>query len=122
MFKKRYFYLKIFTDKLELTDLSSGQVISTPPGTKFSSSRSVIGNVGEIMKLARELVSEMAPGSRLFSAERRMLVQQMEDLEGGPSQIEERALRDIGEMAGVGYVILKVASKELSMEEARKLL
>lgn len=120
MFKKKYVYLKIFRDKVVATNLTTGESISSPPGTSFSSARSVLGNIGTLLKLCRPMVKELVPSEGWHGL--RVLIQQMEDLEGGPSQIEERALMDIAEQAGGKFVVLRFGEKELSADEARNLL
>ncbi|RYY52407.1 MAG: hypothetical protein EOO09_21515 [Chitinophagaceae bacterium] len=123
MFKKKYVYLRIFRDKVTVTNLDTGESISSSPDIKFSSPRSVLGNVGMLLSICPAMVKSLFPLPAWYGWHGlRMLIQQMEDLEGGASQIEERALRDIAEHSGGKHVILRFSSQELSAEGAKKLL
>ncbi len=53
-----------------------------------------------------------------FFISKRMLIQQTEKLDGGLSDIEKRALRDIAEQSGTNYVIVLDHPNTLSNEEA----
>lgn len=115
IFKKIPVYVKIYNNKIEATNLANGNTVSLHATKKFSSSRIVIADFNSIEILLRSAFQELglARKPRL-----KALMQIMEKVEGGLTELEKRGLRDLGEQAGAMEVYILEHNRKLSVEEA----
>jgi len=97
-------YIKIKHNSVEVTNLKTGETVQRTALTSFSTVRIVIGNFGKAEETIRSALEEMDPPMKFlglyFSRSYKILIQQLEGMEGGLSDIEIRALRDLGEQSG----------------------
>jgi actin-like ATPase involved in cell morphogenesis len=121
MFKLKSIYIKIKRNHVEVTDLSSGETVSKQAIQPFSSIRNVVSSFKPANETIQSALEELGTTSSFFF-KMNILIQQMEGLEGGLSDIEKRALRDLAEMAGANKVFILEKSEPVSTEIALDLL
>ena len=99
-------YLRIFTNRMELTRLDEqGDAVTLE--RSFSSVRMLIHDYEAAENAAQEAIGQLFAGHpKLKPKSISIMVQPMELLEGGLSGLEERALLEIGYGAGANTVIL----------------
>lgn len=117
LFKTDYLYVKVSTNAVEITNLATGETISRKAIEDFSTTRVVVANFNNITNLIISMLRELGISTSFFST-KKILIQQMEKQDGGLSDIEKRALRDVAEQAGARFVILIDHPNKLSTEEA----
>jgi actin-like ATPase involved in cell morphogenesis len=118
LFKRIPVYIKISTNQIEVTNLDSGKTLVERAAEPFSSQRMVLAKFNEAELLVRKLVKELISNRSWFPPQLKVIVQQMEKLEGGLAEIEKRAMRDLAEQAGASIVIIVDHDRKLSDQEA----
>jgi hypothetical protein len=106
IFKRVPVYIKLFENGVEIINLETGEVISRKSTEPFSTKRFIIADFNKANELIRSVLNDLLPRKSIFPRQTKILIQQVETVEGGLSEIEKRALRDLGEMAGGTPVIL----------------
>ena len=86
----------------------------------FSTNRQLIGQFELAEKLLKRAVKEISKGS-IFARSPEVLIQPLELIEEGLSQVEERALKEVAIGAGASRVVVWVGH-ELSDSEVREKL
>lgn len=115
MFKTYKIYIRVKRDQVTVIDLVSGTQVTRDAETPFSSVRNVIGKFNPANETILAALGDLGiRRSGRISA----IIQQMEGTEGGLSDIEKRALRDLAEMAGATKVYLEEGERALTMDEA----
>ncbi|MET0393812.1 MAG: hypothetical protein ABW019_11760 [Chitinophagaceae bacterium] len=117
MFKSTRLYIKLRHDTVEITNLETGQTVTQQATLPFSSAGQVVGNFQHVEKAIAAVLRELGT-TRSFWRSLKVLVQQQEGSEGGLSDIEKRALRDLGELTGARKVYLVEDERPLSVAEA----
>lgn len=117
IFNKVYLYVKISTNQIELTNLSTGESLTRKATENFSTNRIVLASFIKIETLIQSMLKELKVPTSIFTR-KEMLIQQTEKVDGGLADIEKRALREIGEQSGALYVIIVEHATKLSIEEA----
>lgn len=120
MFKTYQIYIKIRRDQIEATDLISGKTISKRALKPFSSTRNIVSNFNNANETIKSVLLELGLRRSFFRV--KILMHQLEGLEGGLSEIEKRALRDLAEMAGANKVQILEQSETISIELALEYL
>jgi hypothetical protein len=120
MFKSSKVYIQIFRDKVKLINLKTGEQLNRAAEHPFSTERQVVSNFNHADNTIRAALKEMGIGGSFSRL--KVVIQQMEGLEGGLSQVEQRGLRDLAEIAGANKVYLVEHGKELSLKEAFELI
>lgn len=118
MFKPRLIYLKIRRDHVEVTDLKNYETVSKRALQPFSSIRNVVSNFNNAYDTIELALKELGVRRKFFHPSLKILIHQLEGLEGGLSDIEKRALRDLAENAGAEKVIILEQSQTISVEQA----
>ena len=103
---------------LNLVEEPEGETISRESAERFSTQRFIIADFNIADALIRNIINDLLPKKGIFPRQTKILIQQVESVEGGLSEIEKRALRDLGEMAGGTTVILIEHFRTLSNAEA----
>lgn len=106
IFKRTPIYIKLFKNRIEIVNLDTGETISRESIEPFSTQRFIIADFNKADALIRNIINDILPRKSIFPRQTKILIQQVESVEGGLSEIEKRALRDLGEMAGGTPVIL----------------
>jgi MreB/Mbl protein len=118
IFRKIPVYIKVYNDKIEATDLVTENTISLLATSKFSTIRIVIADFNNAETLLRQAFYELGLSRKYFSPRLKVLMQIMEKLEGGLSDLERRGLRDLAEQAGAIEVYILEHHRKLSTQEA----
>lgn len=118
MFRTNKIYIKIRRDHIEATDLISGQTISKHATRPFSGIRNIVSNFNNANETIEAALSELGLRRSFFPPRLKILMHQLEGLEGGLSDIEKRALRDLAEIAGANKVEILEQSTPASNELA----
>ncbi|MEJ8819909.1 hypothetical protein [Lacibacter sp. H407] len=118
MFKVKSIYIKIKRNHVEVTDLNTGETVSKQAIQPFSSTRNIISSFNPANETIQSALKELGLTGRFFLSKMNILIQQLEGLEGGLSDIEKRALRDLAEMAGANKVCILEQSEPLSIDIA----
>jgi len=118
MFKTGRIYIKLWRNHVEISNLETGETITKPALNSFSSVRNVVGNFNYANEAIKSVLNELRLKPTFLGAGLNIIIQQLEGIEGGLSDIEKRALRDLGEMAGGRKVFIIEHSQRLSMDEA----
>jgi hypothetical protein len=111
-------YIKLYTDKVEITGLDTGTSISRVASDKFSNPRLVVASFYNAEQLIRSVLRELLETKSFLQPSLSIVMQQMEKLEGGLSDIERRALLDLGEQIGGRSVKVVEEAKELTYAQA----
>lgn len=111
-------HLKIYPDRLELTNIKTGETHSGTPAEPFSTSRILLSRFGPAETLGRQLVKDL----KLRHRRMKMLVQPMRIADDGLAEIEKRAMRDLAEQMGARQVYIITEEVLLTMEEILKIL
>lgn len=118
MFKTIPVYIKLMRDKVEVTNLTSGETATQSASEGFSSSRNVVDKFDEAADTIKLAFRELGIGGGLFPSPLKILIQQLEGVDGGLSDIEKRALRDLAEQVGGRKVYITDHHHRLGNEEA----
>lgn len=118
MFRSIPIYFKIYADKIEITNLGTGESLSKRALKKFSSSRMLIADYDSAEELSRSILKELGLSKRSL----KILIQQMKIFEGGLCGSEKRILHDLGKQIGGDSVTIITNDKVLSSEEAIEIL
>lgn len=122
MFKVKSIYIKIKRNHVEVTDLDTGETVSQQAVQPFSSVRNVVSSFNPANETIQSALEKLGLKGRSFLAKMNILIQQLEGLEGGLSDIEKRALRDLAEMAGANKVYILEQSELVSTQIALEML
>ena len=114
MFRPVRVYIKLMKDKVEITNLETSETVSVQAVRSFSSIRNIISNFSNAKNTIQAALNELGIKHSLLGPNLKVLIQQLEGTEGGLSDIERRALRDIGEMVGGRKVFIIEHSTLLS--------
>ena len=118
MFKSLRIYIKIRRNNIEVTNLETGASSSKSAVNSFSSIRNVVSNFNNAGETVNATLDDLGIGQTFFSRPLTVLIQQLEGTEGGLSDIEKRALRDLAEMAGGRKVFICEDSRPLTIADA----
>lgn len=122
LFKRIPVYARISMNRMELTRLDTLDTAGAAATVPFSNPRLVVAWFDPAYNLMRMLIKQLGLGRNVFPIGLKMVIQQTEALEGGLSDVEARALRDLGEQAGAAEVFVVEHIRTLSAEEALALL
>lgn len=118
LFKKKLLYIKVYKNKIEVTNLENGHTVSKNSLEKFSTDRIIVAKFNIAESLIREIIVELNLKKGIFSPQLNILIQQMERFEDGLSDIEARGYRDICEQAGATEIHLVDHNQKLSIRQA----
>lgn len=122
MFKPLPVHIIIRRNFIQAINLETGSMSSKKAEINFSSIRNVVSNFNNAENTIKSCLKELGIRTGLFSRPLSVLMQQTEGTEGGLSDIERRALRDLGEMAGGKRVAISEDIKQFSVDEALAVL
>ncbi len=119
-FKKQTIYIRLFENKVELRYLSKNQTITRIAENKFSNERLLIASFNNAEALIREILTEIQ-GKRLLTPLLVVLLQPMEKIEGGISEVEKRVFQDLAMQVGGKYYFLHETPELLSDSQVREI-
>ena len=118
LFKHIPVYIKISRNKIEVTNLHTGETLYRTASPAFSTDRLVMAHFNYAESLIRSTLKEMNFSKSLFPPVLKMLIQQVEPVEEGLTEIEKRAYRDLAEQAGAVKAYLVEHFRPLSDHDA----
>ena len=110
-------YVRISSNCLRLKHLESGKATEIRASPSFTTQRLLVGQFQAAQKALRSGIRELIGGGWI-AVKPRMLMQPLERIEGGLSEVEERVLRELAIGAGARRVVVWVGH-ELSDSEVR---
>jgi actin-like ATPase involved in cell morphogenesis len=116
MFKSPKVYLQLRRNAVTAVNLETGERVTRPAIRPFSTQRVVLASFDPAKEAISTAIGELQLKKSLFGI--KVVIQQLEGAEGGLSDIEKRALRDIAEMTGGKKVFIFEGETELSIAEA----
>ncbi|SNR14715.1 hypothetical protein [Tenacibaculum jejuense] len=116
MFKKKYLYIKLYVNKIDICFLNTGKCKSSEDN--YSDSRILFADYEKAENLMRKIIMELFPNKWLLPSFH-VLIQQLERIDEGISTVEKRAIIDsCRHGANAKSVELIVSEIELSTSEA----
>lgn len=116
MFKKHRLYIQISRNRITATNLDTGHEVSRLATTPFSTQRVVLARFDPANETILDAIRELRLKTSFATIS--IVIQQIEGAEGGLSDIEKRALRDLAEMAGAKKVFIAEVENPLSTADA----
>ena len=113
-------YIRVRKNRFIVRRLGSPAEAAFDAQPPFTTARLLIGQFQAAESTLKKAVKEMSKGG-LFAAAPPVLIQPLELIEGGLSEIEERVLREVAMGAGASRVVVWVGH-ELTDAEAREKL
>ena len=119
-FKKETVYIRLFENKVELRHLEKDQNITRTTQDKFSNERLLVATVSVAIEFIKEILFEIK-GDELIKPRLVVLIQPMEKVEDGISEVEKMILRDLIEQIGGNYAFIQETKEKLSDNDIRKI-
>ncbi|WP_052480826.1 hypothetical protein [Gilvimarinus agarilyticus] len=114
-------YIKVKNNQFEAKCLSSSsRWESARPAKPFSTERLLVGTFSAAEPALKSLVKKVTPRG-IIKKSPRVIIQPLEYLEGGLSEVEERVLKELALSAGAFKVVLHTG-EELTDADASTLL
>ena len=110
-------YVRLKANHMHVRNVRTQQEAELLADPGFSHPRTVLGNFSVAEPLLRQLVTQVAIG-RVLRLAPQILLHPQEKLDGGLTQIEERALQELALAAGAGVVKIWLGA-ELADPEVR---
>ncbi|HWJ30124.1 MAG TPA: hypothetical protein VNS32_26545 [Flavisolibacter sp.] len=120
MFSSDKVYIQIFRNKITVVDLKTGNQVIRNAAEAFSSVRQVLNNFNTADQTIRSALKDLGMKKRFSGL--KIVIQQMEGAEGGLSDIEKRAMRDLAETAGANKVYLVEHERPITTSEAIEII
>ena len=105
---KAVLYVQIRPDRFIVRNTADGRSVERTSASAFSHPRSLIGNFTIAQALLKTMVSEVIKGTFAFKTD--ILVHPLERVDGGLTQIEERALYELAKGSGASRAKVWVGS------------
>jgi hypothetical protein len=118
LFKTLPIYIKSSKNKVDITNLETVESASKTAEEECSSIRNIGSDFNNANKTICSALRELGVRNSFWTRRLKILIQQLEGTEGGLSDIENRALRDLAEMTGGRSVYIVEHSNLLTISEA----
>ncbi len=113
-------YVRVRRNKFRVRNIELEAETTFDAQPPFTTARLLIGEFLAAENLLKRAVKETSKGG-IFAAAPQVLIQPLEMIEGGLSEVEERVLREVAKGAGASKVVVWVGH-ELSDAEVREKL
>src|SRR5690349_22058283 len=120
MFKTQKVYIQIRRNQITVINLTTGEETSRLAIRPFSTQRVVLASFDPANETVLAAIHDL--GLKTTFSSLKVVIQQLEGAEGGLSDIEKRALRDLAEMAGARKVYIVEGEQKLSIAEALSII
>ena len=110
-------YVQVRVDRMWVKNIAKGTTAERAANPPFSHQRSLVGDFTVAQALLKTLVKEVQQGL-VFNTQ--ILIHPLERVDGGLSQIEDRALRELGIGAGATRVAVWIGDTLTDSEVAEK--
>lgn len=114
-----YVYVKVGANTFHLSHLRSNEELTVFATEPFTTTRLLVGNFTNAEKLLAKSLKQLYK-NKWFSPSPFIVIQPLEMVEGGLSEVEERAIHELAASAGASRVVVWVGH-ELSNEEVHNL-
>src|SRR5687767_5007389 len=104
MFKSPKVYIQIKRNQVTVVNLETGEEVTRLAIRRFSTQRVVLASFDPANETILAAIRDLRLKTTFLAL--KVVIQQLEGAEGGLSDIEKRALRDIAEMAGAKKVCI----------------
>jgi MreB/Mbl protein len=94
-----FIYVKIYKNKMTVRHINSNKEMTESTDIPFTTQRLLVGDFTVAEQFLKQLVKKVAPTGWLAPSPK-ILIQPLEMIEGGLSQIEERALLELAAQVG----------------------
>lgn len=118
IFKRLPVYIKIYANKIEITNLKTDHTVSRSSLKDFSSTRLLVAEFNIAETLIGDILKEMGIKNKTF----KIIIQQIDSFEKELFETEKRILRDLAEQAGGAEIYLVNRKKVMSKEEVNDFL
>ncbi|MCB1985268.1 MAG: hypothetical protein H6936_15675 [Burkholderiales bacterium] len=115
----RRIYVQVSYNRLQARDIDTGKNFHLDANPEFSHPRTIMGNFTNAEQCLKSLLTQIRKGG--FYLATRLLIHPIEKIEGGLTQIEERALMEFGYGAGASKVVVWVGDELSNRQIAKKL-
>ncbi len=121
MFKldQNYVYVKIYANRFEIHDIKTAKHIRVDAMPEFTTGRQLIAEYSIAEDTLRNGMKKLF-AKRLFTPHPLMLIQPMEKINSGISEVEERVLHELAISAGARKVVVWVGNKLTNREVIHK--
>ena len=113
-------YVRVKKNQFRIRNLNSATEATFDAQPPFTTTRLLIGQFLTAQNVLKRAVKETSKGG-IFAVSPQVLIQPLEMIEGGLSEIEERVLKEVAIGAGASKVVVWVGH-ELTDAEAREKL
>ena len=113
-------YVRVRRNEFRVRNAESGAEKTLAAPVPFTTTRLLIGQFGAAEKALKAALKEILTG-QLFAPSPNVVIHPLEMVEGGLSEIEDRALRELAIQAGASKVVVWVGH-ELSDSEVKEKL
>lgn len=120
MFKSSKVYIQIKRNQVTAVNLETGEEVTRIAMKPFSTERVVLASFNPANDTVLAAMSDLRIKKTFMAL--KVAIQQLEGAEGGLSDIEKRALRDLAEMAGANKVYIVESERKLSTDQALALI
>lgn len=120
MFRTYKVYIQIKRNQVTVINLDTGEEASRIAIRPFSTQRIVLASFDPANETVMAAIRDL--GLKTTFSALKVVIQQLEGAEGGLSDIEKRAFRDLAEMAGARKVYIVEGEQKLSIEEALSII
>jgi MreB/Mbl protein len=100
-----FIYVKIYKNKMTVRHINSNKELTESTDIPFTSQRLLVGDFTVAEQFLKYLVKKVAP-TGWFTPSPKILIQPLEMIEGGLSQVEERALLELATQVGGRKVLV----------------
>lgn len=111
LFKKHTVYIRLYENKVDLRYLEKDQSITRISFEKFSNDRLLIASVSTAAIFIRDILGEIQ-GKKMFKTSLVVILQPMEKIEGGISEVEKMIFNDLVLLIG-GRICIIHPTQEL---------
>ena len=117
-------YIKVFPNRFELKQIETGKTAIAPSPRAFTTNRLLVGEFSHAEEALNKAIKQLYE-KQWFSPKPRVVIQPMEKVENGLSEVEERVLLELAARAGARSVSVWVGhnlsdSEVLSKAETKK--
>ena len=113
-------YVRVRKNQFRVRNLESKAEATFDAQPPFTTARLLIGQFSAAENLLKRALKEISKGG-IFAVSPQVLIQPLEMLDGGQSEVEERVLKEVAIGAGAAKVVIWVG-RELSDVEVREKL
>ena len=110
-------YIRVSKNRFRLKNIGTGAEADVTPTPGFTTTRLLVGQFREAQALLKEAMGKVI-GKGLFTVSPKVVIQPLEMIDGGLSEIEEWVFRELAVGAGAAKVVVWLGH-ELSDSEVK---